>query len=369
MTSAQAGPPHAGRRRRLRARLREHGLDALLVTRLVNIRYLTGFTGSAGALLVTADGGADLFVTDERYTEQAEGEVSDLEQLRSRGTGWLTDRLGGRRALGLESHAISWDRARTLDESVPDVRVEPAPGHVEALRRFKDAGELQLLAQACAIGDAAFADLLTWLAPGVTERQVARRLERDIVDRGAEAPAFPTIIAGGPNAARPHHPPGDRPLARGDLVVMDFGALVSGYHSDMTRTVALGTPHEELRAVYDLVLAAQRHGVAAAVDGAPAKAVDAACRDLISAAGRGEAFLHPAGHALGLEIHEDPILRPDTTGTLRAGMAITVEPGVYLPGLGGVRIEDTIAVRPPTPNAPAQPDVLTRAPKDLVVLR
>ncbi|MPZ87277.1 MAG: M24 family metallopeptidase [Nitriliruptorales bacterium] len=356
------------RRERLRARLRKRGLDALLVTRRVNIRYLTGFTGSAGTLLVTADGGADLFVSDGRYSEQAAAEVPDLERGTSRGTGWLADRLGDRGVLGLESHAVSWDRVRALEDDLPGVRVVPAPRHVEELRQVKDAGELELLAQACALGDAAFAGVLEWLAPGVTERQVARRLERDLVDRGAEEVAFPPIVASGPNSARPHHRPGDRPLARGDLVVMDFGARVGGYCGDMTRTIAVGPPPQELRAVHDLVLAAEREGVRAAVDGAPVKAVDATCRDIITAGGRGESFVHPTGHALGLEIHEDPILRGDAAGTLRAGMAVTVEPGVYLPGLGGVRIEDTVAVRPPTPHDPAPPEVLTRAPRELFIL-
>lgn len=356
------------RRERLRARLEEQGLDALLVTRLVNIRYLTGFTGSAGTLLITADGGADLFVSDARYTVQAAAEIPDLERGTSRGTEWLAGRLGDRGVLGLESHTVSWDRARALDDDLPGVRVVPAPGHVEELRQVKDAEELELLAQACALGDAAFAGLLEWLASGMTERQVARRLERDLVDRGADGVAFPVIVASGPNGAHPHHRPGDRPLSRGDLIVMDFGALVGGYCGDMTRTVAIGPPPGELRAVHDLVLAGQQEGVRAAVDGAPVKAVDAACRDIITAGGRGEAFVHPSGHALGLEIHEDPILRGDATGTLRAGMAVTVEPGVYLPGLGGVRIEDTVAVRPSTPDDPSQPDVLTRAPRELVIL-
>jgi Xaa-Pro aminopeptidase len=358
----------ADRRERLRTRLADHGLDALLVTRVVNVRYLTGFTGSVGTLLITGDGAGDLFATDDRYREQMAAEVADLPRVASRGTPWLAERLGDRRVLGVESHALPWDRVRALQADLPGIEVVPAPRHVEGVRQVKDAGERERIARACALADAAFAALLEWLTPGMTERQVARRLERDLVDRGADGRAFPTIVASGPNGARPHHPPGDRPLVPGDLVTLDFGALVDGYHSDMTRTVALGTPPPVLREVHDLVRVAQQEGVRAAVHGAPAAAIDAACRTTITQGGRGAAFVHPTGHGLGLEIHEDPILRADAVGTLQSGMAVTVEPGVYLPGLGGVRIEDTVVVRPPTRNGPAQPEVLTHAPRALLIL-
>jgi Xaa-Pro aminopeptidase len=339
--------------------LAEAGLDGLLVTKLVNVRYLSGFTGSAGRLLVTGD--TAVLATDGRYLEQAAGEAPDLPVVDGRGLDWLGERLGGGR-LGVESHALAWDDARALADALPAIEVVPAPHHVEQLRRHKDDTEVALIAQACAATDLAFAGLLEVLAPGLTEREVARRLEDGLLDAGADSVAFPSIVASGPNGARPHHTPGLRPLARGDLVTFDFGAAVGGYASDMTRTVALGPPAAELREVYELVRRAQAAGVAAVRDGVTTGAVDAACRDAVSAAGHGERFVHPTGHALGLEIHEEPILRSQGTARLASRMAVTVEPGVYLPGVGGVRIEDTVVV---TADA-AQ--ILTLSPKELVVL-
>jgi Xaa-Pro aminopeptidase len=359
-------PATAARRDALRSRLRAEGLAALLVTKLVNLRYLTGFSGTAGRALVTADGGGDVLATDGRYLERAAQEAPGLPLVDSRGTEWLAERLDPGARLGVESHDLPWDAARALVAALPGRAVVPAPAHVEGLRQRKDDAELAAIARACAVGDEAFAALLSWLAPGLTEQQVARRLERELVDRGADAPAFPSIVASGPNGARPHHEPGDRPLVRGDLVTLDYGARIAGYASDMTRTVALGRPAAELAAVYELVREAQAAGVAAVGDGVAAGAVDAACRDRIAAGGRADAFLHPTGHALGLEIHEEPILRAGATATLANRMAVTVEPGVYLAGLGGVRIEDTVVIG--TPPAHGGVRLLTRSPRDLLVL-
>lgn len=348
----------ATRRTRLRARLAHAGLDALLVTRLVNVRYLTGFTGSAGSLLVAA--GGDVLVVDGRYAEQAATEAPDVGLVVTRGDDWLHEHLPQGR-LGLESHDLAWDRARALADLV-DAEVVPAPFHVEELRQVKEPEELAAIARACALTDEAFADLCGWLAPGLTERAVARRLQHALTGLGADDRAFAPIVAAGPNGARPHHRPTDRPLEAGDLVTLDFGALVDGYHADMTRMVALGDPGAELLGVVALVREAQEAGLAAATAGAGAGEVDAACRDVIRRAGHGEDFVHGTGHGLGLEIHEEPILRSGAGATLRTGMAVTVEPGVYLPGLGGVRIEDTVAV------TDGPPDVLTRTAKDLVRL-
>jgi Xaa-Pro aminopeptidase len=356
----------AERRDRLRARVRDAGLDAVLVTRLVNVRYLTGFTGSNGALLVPADG-ADVLCTDGRYTLQAGEQAPDVELLVERASATaLADRAAadGHRRLGFESHDVTVDLHRTLAGHAGGELVSIRRA-VEELRAIKDDGEVELLRAACAIADRALADLITegGLRPGRTEREVGRDLDARMLGHGADAPSFETIVASGPNSAIPHHRPDDRRLERGDFVKLDFGAEYGGYHSDMTRTLVLGPPADWQREVYELVHTAQAAGRAALTIGADVKAIDAAARDVIAAAGRAAEFGHGLGHGVGLEIHEAPALSPLGAGTLADRMAVTVEPGVYLPGRGGVRIEDTLVVR-----AGAEPELLTLTSKDLTVL-
>lgn len=351
---------HAQRRVWLGARLGAAGVDALLVTRSVNVRWLTGFTGSAGSCLVGPEGSC-LLVTDRRYAEQAAMQAADVELVIDRTRSWLPGRLGGGR-LGVESHHLPWDVALQLAAELGEDRIVPAPWHVETLRQAKDASELELIRQACAVTSAAFDALLGWLGPGITEVEAARRLRGEVEALGADGLAFETILASGPNSAHPHHRPTERALERGDLVKIDFGARVGGYCSDMTRTVALGGVAPALRRVHQIVREAQVTGVAAARPGVTAGDVDAACRDVIDAAGHGGQFVHGTGHGLGLEIHEQPILRRGAAATLTAHMTVTVEPGVYLPGVGGVRIEDVVAV------LPSGPQVLTTATTEFVVL-
>ncbi len=357
----------ADRRERLRAKARAAGLDAVLVTRLVNVRYLTGFTGSNGALLVPSDAGRpDVLCTDGRYRLQAGAQAPDVELLIERAsTAALADRAAadGHRILGFESHDVTVDQHRALVRAGGElVSVHRA---VEELRAIKDDGEVALLREACGIADRALADLIAdgGLRAGRTEREVGRDLDARMLGHGADAPSFETIVATGPNSAIPHHRPDDRRLERGDFVKLDFGAEYGGYHSDMTRTVVLGPPADWQREVYELVHAAQAAGRAALRIGAEVKAIDAAARDVIAAAGRAEEFGHGLGHGVGLEIHEAPALSPLGAGTLADRMAVTVEPGVYLPGRGGVRIEDTLVVREGT-----EPELLTLTSKDLTVL-
>jgi Xaa-Pro aminopeptidase len=236
-------------------------------------------------------------------------------------------------------------------------------GHtVERLRQVKDDDELEALRTACDITDAAFADVLPTMRAGMTEREIAIALERRMVDLGADQPAFDTIVASGDNGAIPHHRAGARVITGGDLVTLDFGARYRGYHADMTRTVMFGRPAEWQRELYDLVARAQREATAAAVPGADIPAVDAVARDMISAGGHGDDFSHGLGHGVGLEIHEAPFVSHDKTGTLDRRVPVTVEPGVYVPGRGGVRIEDTIVVRDDGPQ------ILTQTTKELLVL-
>jgi Xaa-Pro aminopeptidase len=365
---------HAHRREALRDRLRERDLTALLLTDLRNVRYLTGFTGSNAALLVhAADSPATeartVFCTDGRYQTQAGDQVPDLEHVIDR----ISDvalakrvqaQTGAYRRVGFESNHVTVDRRDVLADAAGTAELVRAPGLVEELRVVKDFAEIEALRKACAAADSALADLIEsgGLRPGRTEQEVARELEGRMLDHGAEAPSFESIVAAGAHSAVPHHRPTSAELAAGDFVKMDFGALVDGYHSDMTRTVVLGTPSDWQRELYDLVASAQAAGRAAVLAGTHVREVDSAARQVIENAGHGEEFVHGLGHGVGLEIHEAPTLSQRGDGRLRDGMAVTVEPGVYVPGRGGVRIEDTLVVRPDTP------ELLTMTTKQLVVV-
>lgn len=357
---------HPCRREALRAALRAAELDALLVTDPVNIRYLTGFTGSNAALLLHVGGdAASVFCTDGRYDTQAAAEVPDLERVIERAsTLAMAGGAGGRgvRRLGFESDTVTVEAHLRLDEAAEGVTLLRAPGLVQQLRLVKDETEVAVLRVACAVADAAFADLLAagGLRPGRTERDVALDLETRMHHHGAARPAFETIVAAGVHSAVPHHRPTAAVLRRGDLVKLDFGALVDGYHSDMTRTVVLGPAAGWQREVHALVAAAQAVGRSALAPGADVVAVDAAARAVIADAGRGEEYPHGLGHGVGLQIHEGPGLGPTGSGELAAGMTVTVEPGVYLAGRGGVRVEDILVVRT------GGPELLTRTTRELL---
>lgn len=352
------------RRARLLDLTHETGAEAVLVTRRVNVRYLTGFTGSNSALLL-GQGGAVLS-TDGRYTTQAGDQAPDLEVLVDREcAAALVARSArdGVRRLAFEAHdvAVETHAALVATDGAPEL---VALGRaVEALRTVKDQGEIEMLREACAIGDRALAETLDGIAVGQTEREVARRLEGAMVDLGADGVAFETIVASGPNSAIPHHRPTHREIARGDLLKIDFGALYGGYHADCTRTVVVGRAAQDWqREIYDVVRAAQRAGRHALTAGADVRDVDAAARRVVADAGYGEQFPHGLGHGVGLEIHEAPMMGYRATGRLAPRTPVTVEPGIYLPGRGGVRIEDTLVV------TEGVPDLLTTMPKDLLVL-
>ena len=352
---------HAGRRDRLRALLAELDVEAALVTRLVTVRYLSGFSGSNGALLVRRDG-RDLIATDGRYTAQVAAQVPDVEAVIERAVAPV---LAGRAAAGrlaFEAHDVTVEAYDVIADAAAGAELVRLGAAVEALRTVKDEDEIALLREACAVADRAFAELAGTLRPGRTERDVAHELEDRMRAHGAAAPSFETIVASGPNSAVPHHRPTERVLERGDFVKLDFGALVAGYHSDMTRTVVLGEPADWQRDVYELVASAQAAGRRALTPGADVQQVDAAARAVIDAAGHGADYPHGLGHGVGLEIHEAPTLGTTATGTLGERMPVTVEPGVYLVGRGGVRIEDTLVVRPDGP------ELLTTTTKDLLVL-
>jgi Xaa-Pro aminopeptidase len=356
------------RREALRELLPAAGVDALLVTDLVNVRYLTGFTGSNAALLVHVDGDtASRLCTDGRYRAQVAAEVPDLETVIDRAcASTLVGRTRelGIEGLGFESDHVTVDVHADLAEESQSAALVRAPGLVQQLRTVKDDDEVAALRAACAIADTALRELIDGggLAPGRTEAEVALDLEFGMRTHGAEAAAFAMIVAAGPHSAVPHHSPTTTPLRTGDLVKLDFGALVDGYHSDMTRTVVLGRAAEWQRELYALVAAAQAAGRAALVPGTDVADVDAAARGVVAEAGRAEQFVHPLGHGVGLQIHEAPLLAGTSSASLVTGMVVTVEPGVYLDGRGGVRIEDTLVVRD------GEPELLTHFPKDLLEL-
>src|SRR5690349_19091390 len=339
----------------------------MLVTRLVNVHYLSGFTGSNAALLIRADDDTPVLATDGRYRTQAAQQVPDADIVIERACGpFLAGRAAssGARRLGFESHVVTVEGFDSLAKEAGEAELVRAAGTVEALREVKDAGEVALLRLACEAADAALADLVErgGLRAGRTERDVGRELESLMRDHGADGPSFETIVAAGANSAIPHHRPTDAVLAAGDFVKIDFGALVCGYHSDMTRTFVLAPAAQWQLDLYELVAASQKAGREAVGPGIALREVDAASRQVIADAGFADNFTHGLGHGVGLEIHEAPGINASAAGTLLAGSAVTVEPGVYLPDRGGVRIEDTLVVGETTP------DLLTQFPKELAIL-
>ena len=348
---------------RLRARLEGAGVDALVVSNLANVRYLTGFTGSAGLLAVTPAGA--LLTTDGRYRTQSAEQVVRAGTSVELSVGALAAQrdavrsfVGARSRVGLEADHVCWSDSRRWGELLGEVH--PTSGVVEALREVKDDGEIDRMGRAAAIADAALHETLPLLSDGLTEEEFALALDTAMRGGGAEASAFETIVASGPNSAKPHHRPTGRAIGHGEPVVVDFGALFEGYRSDMTRTFVVGgEPTGELARVFEVVREAQARGVAAVAPGVECCDVDDVCRTVISAAGWADRFEHGTGHGVGLDIHEAPAVSALGAATLARAMVVTVEPGVYLPGTGGVRIEDTLVVTETGSQA------LTNFPKDV----
>jgi Xaa-Pro aminopeptidase len=357
----------AGRLPRLRVALAAAELPALLVTSRANVRYLTGFTGSAGTLLVSADDA--LLVTDGRYRTQSAEQLAaaDADSRIEIGLTMAQQRqifaaaVAAFPRVGLEEHSITWAEQREFAQAFAGVELVPAGAPVEELRRVKDAGEIDRIRAACAIASEAFEALLPRLGDGITEAEFALALEFGMRDRGASGNSFDPIIASGPNGAKPHANPSDRVIGRNELVVCDFGCIVDGYCSDMTRTVSVGDPGPDARHLYEVVLESQQAGRAAVAADVECAAVDRASRDVIADAGWADEFSHSTGHGVGLEIHEAPRVASTARDTLLVSDVVTVEPGVYLPGVGGVRIEDTVVVTP----TGAEPLTLTS--KELVL--
>lgn len=356
----------------LRRRLDEENLAAAIVTRSANVTYLTGMDHiedeeDPHVVVVTANS-ATLY-TDSRYEEVASAQAEHTEwQVLQPAYPYvphvcerLRSSLPSSAKVGVES-SMSYRTFTEWSASLAPLEVAATSEWVERIRVIKDEDEIARIARAQSIADEAWAYLLGWLAAGKTEREAAIELDFAMRRLGADTVGFPTIVAGGPNGSKPHAVPGDRAMVRGDLVTFDFGAKVGGYHSDMTRTVAIGEVSDANRAIYDTVLAANRAAVEAVTAGVAGSAVDKAARDIIDDAGMGGYFGHGTGHGVGLAIHEFPYASPRSDWTLESGMVVTVEPGIYVPGEAGVRIEDLVVV------TGGGPRVLSTSPRDLHVV-
>jgi Xaa-Pro aminopeptidase len=354
---------HSGRVARLRDGLGAAGVDGVLITDLTNVRYLSGFSGTNGAVLVTQDGAT--FFSDPRYRARAADLVQGAEVVIYQDR--LTDELTGRLAsagigkLGVEAGNVTLAQSNRLAERLPDVELVPVEDLVEDLRRVKEPAELDLIRRAVDLADQGFKWVTENVAPGMTEVEVALELEVMMRKAGAEDVSFEPIVGSGPLTAHIHHSPSDRILDKGDLVLLDFGARVEGYCSDLTRTVVLGPATDEQREMYELVLRAQAAGIEAAKPGAKCAEVDAAARAIIVDAGMGDEFGHGLGHGVGLDIHEDPAFSRISEDSLQGGEVMTVEPGVYVIGTGGIRIEDDIVIDS------SGATVLGTAPKDRLI--
>lgn len=336
----------------LRQRVQAQGLDGILVSHVPNIRYLTGFTGSAGLLLLTAD--RTTLITDSRYAEQAPAETRGAADVvvEPRNVWERLRKLllaGSRLRFGFERDRLTVRDAERLAD-LPTAEPVATSELVETLRVVKDAGEVAAIAAAAELAQAALAELLPSVQPGETEREIAARLEAGLRRHGSEWHPFQTIVASGPRSALPHARAGERPIGRGEWLLLDFGAQLDGYCADLTRTVVVGAPADpRQREIYGIVRQAQRKAREEVRVGMTGSEADALARDVIATAGLGDAFGHSVGHGLGLEVHEAPRLAVTAQERLPAGAVVTVEPGIYLEGWGGVRLEDDIHLTPEGP--------------------
>lgn len=349
---------------KITAQLPEHGLDAMLVTSAPGERYAVGFEGE-GWVLVSRDGAH--YSTDGRYIEAARQQVTGAEiVLTERGQSHLAlareeIRRRGLKRVGFESGRVSADELGRWKDSLP-CELVAAQGLLDGLRAAKDEEELARMRQAQRITDEAFREILNFIRPGLTEQEVAARLVYELLRRGGRRVSFDPIVAAGANGSMPHAVPGETVIQPGMFVTMDFGCVYEGYCSDMTRTVAVGQPTDEMERVYHTVLEAQRAGIAAARAGVTGSEVDRVARQVIQQAGYGSFFSHSFGHSLGLEIHESPNASPSEQTVFPAGAVISAEPGIYLPGHFGVRIEDVLVLRE------GGCEDITQSPKKLIVL-
>lgn len=349
---------------RLRERMLQSELDAILISKPENQAYLSGFTGSYGLLLITPS--AALLFTDFRYQEQATAQAPAFTVEMPEGSliaaAAKMIESERRSRVGFESDFLTFDGYKAYADVITADSLVAAGGLVEEIRMIKDESELAIMRQAAQIADEAFAAILPMIKPGVREWDLAMELQYQMMKRGAEGLAFDIIAASGVRSSMPHGRASDKVVEQGDLLTFDFGALYQGYCSDMTRTVVLGEPTAEQRRIYNIVLEAEQRGLAACKAGITGGELDAVCRDYILEHGYGPEFGHSTGHGVGRYIHEGPRLRKGSAQVLQPGMIVTIEPGIYLPGWGGVRIEDMVLV------TEEGCEIFTKTTKDLLIL-
>jgi len=352
-----------GKLSKLRLALAEHQIDALLITSGYNRRYITDFTGTAGVAIVSKD--QAVFITDFRYTEQAAKQISGFEIVQHTKTlieevGVQLDKLGVKN-VGFEKDDMSYALYESYKKAV-NAELVPVSGLVEKIRLIKTPQELNIIKAAADIADAAFEHIISFISPGKTELEVSNELEFFMRNQGATSSSFDIIVASGLRSALPHGVATDKVIEKGDFVTLDFGALYNGYISDITRTVAVGQPSEQLKEIYQIVLDSQLLSLDKVKPGMTGIEADAVARDYIKSKGYGEAFGHSLGHGIGLEVHEGPGLSFRSETVLEEGMVVTIEPGIYVPGVGGVRIEDDTVITA-TGN-----EKLTHSTKELLIL-
>lgn len=331
---------------KMRDRFKELDIDGILITSEYNRRYITGFTGSSGVVVISES--QAVFITDFRYMEQAAKQVEGFEIIQH--TGPIIEEVAnqvsklGIKKLGFEQDHLTYGTYSSYQNVLKDAEFVPISGAVEKLRLIKSPSEIKILKEATAIADAAFKHILTYVKPGLKEIEVANELEFFMRKNGAASSSFDIIVASGYRSALPHGVASEKEIEKGDFVTLDFGAYYKGYCSDITRTFAVGEPKDELKTIYSIVLEAQLRGMAGIRPGMTGKEADALTRDYITEHGYGEQFGHSTGHGLGMEVHEGPALSFKSETILQPGMVVTVEPGIYVAGLGGVRIEDDTVI-------------------------
>jgi Xaa-Pro aminopeptidase len=349
---------------RLRVSMKEAGIPALLITSAVNRRYLSGFTGSSGYVLITRD--RAILLTDFRYMTQASEQAVHYEiiehSVKAMESVLALLRQQGISQLGFESNHVTFATYTSYKSDLQGIELVSTENLVERLRRIKDEAELQIMQEAADLADRTFSYILTQLKPGVTEKSIALEIEMFIRSNGGTSTSFDSIVASGERSALPHGVASDRILGHNEFVKLDFGAYYKGYCSDITRTVVLGKPTDQHREIYGIVLEAQLACLAGLKPGITGKAGDALARDVIARYGYGEAFGHSTGHGLGMEVHENPRLSKMEETILEPGMVVTVEPGIYLPGFGGVRIEDDVVL------TESGIRILTKSTKELLII-